>query len=767
MSSFSAQRRPELPSSPWAERFPFTEVTYIKSEKNHSSLAPVYPRIDDPTYYDQKGGPPLSPTDNDEIDKLFRHEQSQIKELLGIRTWEAAVLSRLLLFASATGVVSGGHQLSDEGAAKEAVLTSYARDKIQVDETKWLPFFQKGRWFDWIDSDPFDLSQGQQRGAKTWSADDPTIWNSLLTVLWGRIEDWDAVQAQFGSSQLPGPTEDRRVLIDYATEQRIAQAQGKEKTRWDAAATRTVQESRDRLVKLLDGLLWGFSPTIRVANASAVTQYIPINRSPAYMTFIHLSTETVEKLANPDLVLAELCQIQVAFAVDIVHELMHALMDGRNDPSDRYEGNRWNKALQPPMLEPYLNAEGVIEIGAIIETRIFGGMLRNRPTLRNPDWIRAQVQLPIPIVATVMNYPRVGCTNEQTATLNSTWLLAKQMNTVDHVPLLWHSMMLSEEFWGREDPKSTNYFHRARLFIAQSPNQANGVGPSTWRPPTVQDVSSQGAETVFDASVVTAWKEKQAEWASARAGWYDESRKLWIRSPWMHLSMRDLSRGFADAFARRDEVQCASIAIQLYSVVAINTPGTANYRNYLPKPDGQAIRTRWPWHVLGLLMMASMPIRAEDVTGQEIKKESRPNKHTPSRQAALAGLSTPVTKKLPPESDRNEVGSSFLYCDTGGLQLQLLQGSIVKQQDYLDQANKILLEARDTAAIVHKDFFWALVRAHQEIEDSRQNIANEYPDGADKYRWLPDWVFQMPAYDPTIMSYDLNQKQWGAFPPGS
>lgn len=175
---------PKHPASPWAERFP--TFLYNDTARNgsfltwdgsrHSGVAPEIPRIDDPIHYLDVSNLHLysiAPSDED-LDKLFRTEEFQRRRLYGMRTWESAALNRWVQFSPQFGVMSGGHLLSDVGEYAKSCADIYNSRKIQVDETRWLPFLRKCMWFDWVQTSPPSESSGQ-----VWSVDDPRLWNEL------------------------------------------------------------------------------------------------------------------------------------------------------------------------------------------------------------------------------------------------------------------------------------------------------------------------------------------------------------------------------------------------------------------------------------------------------------------------------------------------------------------------------------------------------------------------------------------------------------
>ncbi|KAI0111068.1 hypothetical protein GGR51DRAFT_508769 [Nemania sp. FL0031] len=104
------------PSSPWAKRFPWKDTTTIVDGTTHSLLAPQYPKIEDPKYYDQQPdrGKDHNPKSNREIDYVLWGERVQERIFWGARTWQLAALNRRIMF-SAEGdyiVIPGAQQPS-------------------------------------------------------------------------------------------------------------------------------------------------------------------------------------------------------------------------------------------------------------------------------------------------------------------------------------------------------------------------------------------------------------------------------------------------------------------------------------------------------------------------------------------------------------------------------------------------------------------------------------------------------------------------------
>lgn len=180
------------PSSPWARRFPVPKTTHLVENTYHSFLAPKFPNIDDPKYYDRypKPGVDHCPKNYAESDSVFQSEKVQRRCLWGAETWQVAALNRRLCIPSSADLMFSGHrkdapeQPSPRGrpyflrqpAERSDGFTFYQSHRIEVNEKRWLPFLRKDRWFDWVHFSP---DETRSRPNKTWSVDDPQLWDAL------------------------------------------------------------------------------------------------------------------------------------------------------------------------------------------------------------------------------------------------------------------------------------------------------------------------------------------------------------------------------------------------------------------------------------------------------------------------------------------------------------------------------------------------------------------------------------------------------------
>ncbi|KAI1331390.1 hypothetical protein F5Y16DRAFT_395273 [Xylariaceae sp. FL0255] len=611
-----------------------------------------------------------------------------------------------------------------------AALAVYKLEGLQIDESKWLPFLRKDRWFDWYQKPP---SNSDEVEGKTWSVDDPDIWNAiktsiellnrmlealiedkndsvcsahfvafgstrdvpfryqdiLRTVLWGSIEDWDEVAEFFGSPDLDS-REQERILLDFKNEEHIAnedpEDQGWRKGHLDQIASKTSADWRDRLNHLCSTTLWSFSPASST-NAQGVTVSPDDNTDPDARIVVFVNIEFLKRLADEDLCLGELCAAQFFTAHVMLHELMHVIISARDSHLDEdYIGNGWDKSNGRIGYEP---------------VRIF-----RFPTFR----------------------PRKDDAHKE----------------------LQYNNYLSP------DRRSDNFFHKMPFLIGKSPNNQSNTKPTRWQSPELQDNIALIATSKFldgDGLVSAEMSARRTLWRLHRDPWFTEENQQW--GTW---SARDQRLSFTNAFAVQDGVKCLKFATHLVRFGIWSNK--KNYDQSLPKPDS-ASGTNWVWHCLGLLMMASIPIRQKPFS-PEGERGKISVKLGPSREAVIAGYrKRPRFVELSDYSGMPSVGRSEFWHDVNGKWSRKPVESI-SQQDYIDRVALILNDIQVQSAIVHKEFHDAVVVAHQRVNAARAAFNQEYPNDADKVKrmWSPDWIFDIPDYNPRLEYHDSTRQAW-------
>jgi hypothetical protein len=97
-------------------------------------------------------------------------------------------MMRYVRFSDTSGLIPGGHQQSDYGPVaaptapgakvelrEDIALQLFHKERVQIDESKWLPFLRKDRWY--------DLLQARQNPVLgrygRWSPDNTRVWEVL------------------------------------------------------------------------------------------------------------------------------------------------------------------------------------------------------------------------------------------------------------------------------------------------------------------------------------------------------------------------------------------------------------------------------------------------------------------------------------------------------------------------------------------------------------------------------------------------------------
>ncbi|KAI1420126.1 hypothetical protein F5Y12DRAFT_792230 [Xylaria sp. FL1777] len=754
----------DVPSSPWATRFPTREYMYTSKNINRSALAPAFPRIDDPKYYDQNpvwlpGERPGTATDEDQ---LFCTERMQLSALFGTLTWQIIALNNYARF-SPDVTVSAGHRPIDKnteglalrvprlmpsrlfpglqtasrglGTNADRDFAVYQRERIEVDEERWLPFLRKDRWFDWI---VVTQTFTHSKAGRTWSVDDPKVWGFLRVslelvnrILEALIEDkhdgdyWSGLEDIFG----PTPSPNDSVLLSHGAEKRISELRGTA-CQMDHVLNKSPAEWRKRLITLLRRVIWGFGETVGVEGSTHNIVNVE-NRYDRYNAMITLTTLRLQPIFSSDMTLGELCIAQVDTALTIMHELMHAIVLVRYN-NDNYAGNCLNKERSGrAALEPFLDGLGIAEMGHCMDQLFFGG---------SETIVPVAFEAPVmPLVMIIREFPWKGYPGRTAP--QSPFLTPGAVDRVHHIPLTWASKMLAESFW--KDPaypkKSENFFHRNPLFISETSNIATNTGES-------QAQNLQGLPHSYsdDAVLLQNWNEKLRLWDSFRQGWYYRAKEQWDTSPWSDIPCRRSCERFALAFEKRDLIGCANIAQSLIQQV-IWDQDQLTYLNDMPSP--YEMKPQWTWHAIGLLMMASIPIiranllRGVNPGGLYFKE------HSPSRAAAEAGhvktAFVAMKHTVEPEGERMNVEPSKFYNQI----LNTGEQHNFDQFDCLTLIDSMLELFAYSKGMVHGDFLLAIMTAKNLLMEDRREIRESYAAGAGSSKWASQWFFKIPPYD--------------------
>ncbi|KAJ2992338.1 hypothetical protein NUW58_g2199 [Xylaria curta] len=353
------------PASPWTERFGVVGgrvygLTKKKDELLHAGLAPSNPRLH-PQYYDfiPSADQFSIPVNDEEIDDILVAEEYQRYLLFGNQSWRIPPLNSVLSW-DGSAILLGGHQPGDDQLYPQ-LLRDYMAQRIEVDESTWLPFFAKDRWynFDQDFSDTITEADGKTWENSAWNVDDDRIWNVLRfsieianrivttlirdnnkwlgTILYGRVQLWYELYSQPADYQRYIGKKDYRILMNPDTEKDFCRRLGK------LFLGRDVEPNADKrhehITGLLKCLVWSFLPS-----------------------------------TNP--LLGVTAPYENGTAAHPMYELGHALFKARLQ-----DGGNLSPAVQKQVsedhedhwLEPYVDSEPIREMGRSLEAAIFGG----------------------------------------------------------------------------------------------------------------------------------------------------------------------------------------------------------------------------------------------------------------------------------------------------------------------------------------------------------------------------------------------------------
>ncbi|KAI1320165.1 hypothetical protein F5Y16DRAFT_87360 [Xylariaceae sp. FL0255] len=285
--------------------------------------------------------------------------------------WQAGVQNMYLNFGPKYGLIPGGHSKDQSGPISEGTLADatslpvrvatasggpagpgtweevldkiFEEERIAVDESTWLPIFNKKRWYDCSRT-------SSSIGGSKWSIDHPLVWEHLSTcielanrmilalineqhqgletVLYGVIGMWTDVAADLwpppGPPGPPEPSPQAQVLLSYKMYKDQCDKKGVA-CPLDQVKSFTSADWLARWNDLLQATFWSFLSGPGQASTCDSTMGVTIVDNAPVHTIIYINSWFLELLITRDLTLAERVQTQVLLAITIIHELMHSL----------------------------------------------------------------------------------------------------------------------------------------------------------------------------------------------------------------------------------------------------------------------------------------------------------------------------------------------------------------------------------------------------------------------------------------------------------
>ncbi|KAI0118403.1 hypothetical protein GGR51DRAFT_554893 [Nemania sp. FL0031] len=733
--------------SPWALRFGIVEKDPpLKEDEIWHSGYITDPVRTDPKFYADSEVLDQGPHSLIEVNRYFHTAFLQSEHQAGIPQWTFGPLMQYIRFSD-RGLLPGGHwrpesspvAATEDGLVVDDSESVIGTELIEVNEDSWFSFLRRERWYDTI------LSNKVPSGAR-WSVDQPRIWKHLSlslelfnrmlralihdqhpvmhTVLFGTLMYW----REGGEMQpMPEPFPDARVLLSYALYKEWCDKKGSECPA-EGSANLPSDVWEYVLEEWLRSLMWGFEDH---PGAVGITWHTHNN-------VVTMHTQPLETLASGDITAAERCHLQYTIAVTLFHELMHALMHFRvaNQYSPKDPAKPWQLGG-----EPFIDYDPVAEMGYAVESRVLGGI----PTSIATDSY-------IPLGSYVRFWPDPTQEGGKTALGymldDHPTFVGTQNLTMSPISALYTSKLLSRSFWDDETilRKSDNFFHRNRLiFSTTAYNRGSATSISKYAVDDTNfaiDGNEPGKKALDpgEREMIDSWREWENIWRTVHEPWYDQAFYSWWNSPWAVVpDLRTLYQ-FARDFRAGDEPGCAMACDTLVSSIDW-TVDADTYRRALLLPGS----SNWITHSIGLLMMASMPIRKERIEynvqiytpkGPQFIPSSR----NPKDIDALYVTSGPkrVTTSCEPSQIYSPLGE-----DEANQPI-----SDFEHSDILLQVHKIIVAITDAGSLVSAPWVQEIIRLFEDIRIQREEMKKNDP----KYHlrlWMPTWDFKLPDYDPT------------------
>ncbi|KAI1264989.1 hypothetical protein F5Y18DRAFT_436405 [Xylariaceae sp. FL1019] len=812
---------PPRPRSPWAERFGVYEDTgedavFSRNRTlQHSGyapepLSPVESSLltfnTDPTVHPLWYGDAPSETDiqqskifanNADRDKFLFSENAFRRKWDLIRPWQPGPLNHALLF-SERGAIPGGNESASAaplanpspGSSISVLDMLFESELITPDETTWLPFLRKVRWRDWYGTSP--LTNGTH-----WSIDNPSVWRvmgvvlevanrillalladdhpAMSTILNGYYGYWDECDAELTRNGDKQPN--RQVLVSYECYDYYRQgATVKMTNHMERLRRSTVQQRRERLETLLGRLTWAWDHRLDGVRAMTSRMWNENDPNPALDVMIQMDIKLLREYIEGNISVAERCRIImdlitcVGFLplsesqrlpgdrlvtnspicqLQVLHELAHAIIYKRSD--ERLQFNPIHNQ------EPYVDFSGGSEAGFWFENAIFGGTSVPVTGEKGPMVARHLEKWPAP--HTVKQLRR----NTRYIVGHSDYAAGKIIEE-DFLPVSYDSMLLSEAFWqdATIPRKSDNYFNRIPLFVRRTPND-----PTGWFADYVNEATVlQRQLTPIEETMVQRWNEGHSQWVMARAGWYDTVKDRWDNTWWGDWVLRYRLIEFSKAFKARDLVSCIAVSRGLVD----NT----GWHLGDPRIWAAMLHTGTiAHHLLGLLMLASIPIYHHPILGPDliddpgyIELSFYPSQEMTKWKERPANL--PEYVKSPGYVSRNKQQPASRLFD---LQTGQAVAPPWSQLAYLECVGYILNVHQSMAGPLQLPAPWVkeILRVANELRAywlpkirhvmTPQGVMSSLPKWAPT--WAPSWTFEVPDYEPgRLIQWDTRGQRW-------
>ncbi|TRX98788.1 hypothetical protein FHL15_000130 [Xylaria flabelliformis] len=740
------------PLSPWAARHgivgPASDAVFRREGIQHSGIAPE-PRDSpwlDPIFYSDKPRTSDAGTflNFNEIDRLFFSEilQGGTELYMGIKSWQIGVTHKTLKFSDRVAI-PGGHQEASPSAFKGDPETHpgweskrlYDDGLIKPNEESWFPFLRKDRWLNW--SNNAAVLDGEP-----WSVDNPQVWEVLsislelanrvlralaydmhpflIDLLFGYMGPWSAVAGLLSPDlNLPPPKPNSLVLISYGYYSQYRDTCDKGVSDYmEQLPLLGERNLTEKLEKLLAEQMWSFDDR----EGALGTTWAHLD------SVISIQVSILTQLMEGNITLAERCLLQFKLAVVILHEMGHAI-----------SGNRIN--------EMFFDFGGAAEVGHELDMALWGGVFELGRLL-------SMTQPPCGFISQNWPISDSGRTQRRGVFIDGHHdFAAGRLIEKELIPAEFTSKLLSESFWNDpESPskKTGNFFHRTRLFTSRTPLDPSK--PYIINPVIIDQSLDLDQLTRTEKLMVQDWKEREALWDTVRAGWFQENHNLWIRTPWGSTTHRWMITSFAEAHKKGDIETSTQIADNLTDVVPWSPSTTREeYIRHLEASDN-----RWIMHVIGLLMMASIPIRREGQLSPYAKNPYGPEHWVPSKEAEKSGRSALELTLDEPSGGRPLSASRFVNPLSTGEATGEMEGT---HFHFLHMVGEVLWYLARAQRRVPAPWIREITRVEgilgPELRDRSKTALFSYEMND---AWTRSWYFEIPEYNPNEMFMWIDDK---------
>ncbi|KAI1364898.1 hypothetical protein F5Y08DRAFT_339246 [Xylaria arbuscula] len=715
---------------------------------------------------------------SEDIDRFYCADWNFKNHFRQIAPWQLGPVNLSLCFSQQC-FVPGGHIRSlAQVVGPEAQRTILDTEALQVNEDNWYLFLKKDRW--WGSS----ASPGDPLTVQQWSVDDSAVWSVLRlsieladriltalvtekhpfleTLLFGKITYWNNPEYQ-EAAPIPEPQPQAKVLLSREfIKQRWQAANGNAPFAYDVLDTYDEFAWEERLEELASHQQWALLPPDDDQAGNQGTTDASMDG------IIVLNTARLKTCLSTEPTFAERCSLIVTMADTIVHEFAHGLVYQRisRDTNPLFTdllpySPDW---MQFPEMnsEPFVDYGFQSEMGYALEAAIFGGAIRtiamrgehvSMVGLYKRSWPFAGYQGVGSLGNVAKSHPACQDGMEDTMTLLSS---------------LWTSGMLSEEFWsnGAIPRKSDGFFQSIDCFRSEHPYVAATHSYMSRPEPTLMDreqlkgLNDQGQLRDGLMDMITEWELRESLFNQARVGWYFQKHFDWLNSPWSAVEARKKLCSFNEEIRKpaldRQLSSCANNAEWLVSTITWGSDQDL-YIDALQKGD-----KIWPWHAIGLLMMAAIPLRQFEQTNLSEMKSEDITLYPSADNAAQATSTKVFTRYKGKDKDswpRIPPSKFFDPFDRNGQEIPF--GSY-NHFDYLDHVKKVIRFFNECQMAVSKPWVNEILRIEARIRAQREQMQDFGMSSeimAQTYA-ADAWALKIPVYDETEHFWDDRVKGW-------